>query len=261
MILQNNNNKFYFATNDVIYELNQSNNHAKKYSATGKQISMFKIDKNGYVLYKETDDEYLIRKPSGGIVSISDKIDDFIYAFWMGTDDKFYVYALMDNEIYRVELNESDISVIKIATDIDFSFYIYNEYFFKQELNDAVLFIHKSNPADCFVFDEISQEVEILQSSLPNYENIINVSSSSEYFYIATDNNLYKFDLNLDYIQLLDEGKYKIHTMCADLDNNVIFSALQYPENKFVVGIVDSENNIKIIDTEIGERIMFLEFL
>jgi hypothetical protein len=264
--IQKSNNNFYFEIQDIVYKYNQIG-LAEQYSPVGKELSLFKVNLNDDIIYKEADGEYKIKKSSGGLISISNKIEGAISAFWLGLDGSFYIsrhnYTPSGSSEYidKIEINGEDISIINIA-NYDFN-KINNSYSYKQELLQSVLFIPKnhSNESKPLLFNETLKSIQDVSSYFPDCSEVIDVDNSAGYFYIATNDNLYKFDLNLNYTQLLDVNQYKVQAMCVNENNNTIFSALRNSDGKYIIGTIDNGGSVNIIDDIINKPVTNIEFL
>jgi hypothetical protein len=146
-----------------------------------------------------------------------------------------------------------------MVSDIeDYTGLLYHHYF-TQKINNAVLFVPINNSSyERWVYDENSRQFQDV-NFLSN-KKIINIKSSANYFYMATKNNIYKVDYNLDYIELLNINDYDIYNMGVN-DNEVIFNALRNSDGKVVIGIIASDGTVEILDYTLNKQVNNIEFL
>jgi len=263
--IQNSYDAFYFSDNERVYKIDSSFS-TEQYSPVGKQIINFRVNSAGYMLYNvHNDNEYSLKSPSGSIFSISDHVIGNITGYWLGTDDKFYLcrYNTETHQysIDKVTIDNSDVNISTIVDVVSNGFFLNNFSFFKVEFANTVLFINKYYNSESKIFYENIQSINNTSNILPEFDEVVDVDQSAEYFYVATKNNIYKFDLSFQYNKLFDSEDYDFYAMCVDANNNVIFNALRNSDGKVVIGEINSKGSINIIDDKLNKEFDCLEFL
>ena len=253
-------NNFYYHSYNKVYKVNFSLNY-EQYSPVGKEIRHFKVKNNGCMMYKDIVSEYVIKSPSGSLFSVSDNVSGDIDAFWLGTNNNFYIYR--NNEsIDKIEIVGNDMVITNVYNNFSSLRNLNNEYYFKQEVGDAVFFFPINlNGNIIWSYDESANEATDVTAYFPDYVHVVDVDSSNDYFYLATKDNIYKYSSNIEGITLFDQSDYDIYTMCVDENDNVIFNALRNSDGKVIIGFVDSEGNINILDDTLNSQVEYLEFL
>ncbi len=261
--VQNSSNNFYFYDFSKVYKLDLSFS-LEQYSASGTEVVTFKVNSDNYMMYM-TDTECYLKNSSGSIISISDNLTGNIRGYWLGTDNNFYMYRhdydANVKYIDRVTIDGINVSIENIISGVDESFDLRNQYYFKQEFVGANLFVNRLSTGKSWIYFENTQTIEDKTSFFPDYGEVIDVDESTGYFYIATDDNIYKFDLSFQYTELFDASDFDIYAMCVDMNNDLIFNALRYSDGKVIIGSVDSEGNVIVIDDTLNKKVEYLEYL
>jgi hypothetical protein len=263
--IKNSSNNFYFNSYGTTYRISSSF-YLSQFSPTGKAITKYEINQDDYMLFL-SDGQFFLENSFGSLISISDFIGYPINAIWKGSDGYFYLFVYNTDTskktILRLLIDGYNVTYETLIQDADPTFYVDNISYFSIEFSGAVMFIPKDKgySGTSWIYYESSKVLEDISSNLPEYEEIIDVDESTGYFYVATTDNIYKFDLDLQYTALFESSKYEIYAMCVNQNNEVLFNALRYSDGKAVIGSFDDQGNLTIIDNQLNKRVQYFEFI
>ena len=140
--IQSSADNFFYKSGRIVFKINTSFS-SEQYSPSGKEISFFRVDSKNNMVYINYDGEYILKRYSGELVSLSDMVGDIAF-FYLGSDDNFYIF-LYDNQnkkyiLDKLTITETGQTITNIINDITNDFYP-NFYSFKVNFDGAELFI------------------------------------------------------------------------------------------------------------------------
>ena len=244
------------------------------YSTFLDDVYKFVIDNNGNAIYtgymnstETTLGAYVSRiKKANGELYNELNITDHI--FWLGLDGYVYYNSYNidtnSNEIRKMVIDQSYNIITSPYSSLYVGIYPPNTY--KLELQDRIIFIDSGSPGEPFFeVQNPSNQPRLITLSGLTFTYIIDVGCSSNYYYIAgRDENsnsvLIKVNpLNDEYEFLTDPGVYEIYKISASENDEVLFNAMKMSDGSKVIGKIDSNGNLTILDESLNAEIIVLE--
>jgi hypothetical protein len=236
---------------------------------TGKWISLFETDNFGNILYSDNTNEVYLKSKYGSIISLSDNLEKAINGFWLGSNYSFYLFctdATNNKSIVKLNITDTNVElneVFQINEELSNINFIYQQsYIYKLPFVDLTLFINSTyseSITNAWIYDEVNDTIRNI-TKLTAWDEIIDIDQAVDNFFMATENNIIKVDLNFNTTELLPIGGYEIYSMSVNYYNEVLFNAIQNSSGKVIIGEIDSEGNIKIIDESINQKLEYLEY-
>ncbi len=238
---------------------------ATQMNPTTEFVDEFKVDAFGNILYtgrlrteiSGTNSIFRVRKANGGFYNLSDKT----MAFWIGLDGNFY---------YNEFSGDSDVPIKKLIIDNEFNItetqystaptiFMSDSYLFS--FNNKIIYLNKRslNMKEIYNNEQIIKDINLDGFSI---DKIILAAQSNDYLYIACNSNTTLIKINpIDYSYelLLNPGVYDISAMTVSSTNQVIFNALRMADGKQILGQIDSNGNLTILDESNSIKATILE--
>ena len=258
----------YYLSGNMVYKMDSTNPERitiEEYLNDGQSAAYFSVDTKGNCLYTDDFNNTKIRKENGGIVNVESLTDKRVHNYWQGRDGNIHLLTNhggatnLDSTtgISRLSSNDDGLELIllwegnteeTVAIELNPGTY---QYILDKD-KDAVYFFGYGN--ESWRFNESSKTVEIIEvpdSSYPvlsSFNEYSIKSYSNEYIYLALDTNLYEINLeDLSYKTLLDEG-YEMYNILLLDNGHVQISALRYNDGIKILGELDMNGNLIIIN-------------
>ena len=273
----------YFLSNNSVKKLNISNIDEitiSSISARTDNVSFFGVDNDGNVAYGGTDsaDNHILRfKINGGSFETLPGPGGWGFTtFWTGFDGFIYYYNPMNLGYGDYTPIGSTSRIKKLIAKPEYS---WEDYPHDESIDpgnqgiENMLFI--SNPKRIImvsgdalfeVYNEETKRVRKIPYSTFNLTNSKVSKASSNYYYIAgvstsTKSVLVRINPVDDSFTTLLNGTYDIYKMEIDSDDKVTFNALSLIDGSIVIGTVDANGDIEILETNLEEEVVILERL
>ena len=273
----------YFLSNNSVKKLNISNIDEitiSSISARTDNVSFFGVDNDGNVAYGGTDsaDNHILRfKINGGSFETLPGSGGWGFTtFWTGFDGFIYYYNPMNLGYGDYTPIGSTSRIKKLIAKPEYS---WEDYPHDESIDpgnqgiENMLFI--SNPKRIImvsgdalfeVYNEETKRVRKIPYSTFNLTNSKVSKASSNYYYIAgvstsTKSVLVRINPVDDSFTTLLNGTYDIYKMEIDSDDKVTFNALSLIDGSIVIGTVDANGDIEILETNLEEEVVILERL
>jgi hypothetical protein len=256
--------KVYFLSGDSIYRVDTGteNPTAQVISAAGDRVDYFEVSSKGYVAYRTWDDDIRLIKPNGGLVLLPSP------TFWAGPDGDIYYhkYTYEYNgqaggfyQIFHVAINDSGYSFDLISEDVGYMTVPWSSL--KASTGDRVFI------ADDYIYRYI---IEVGNPAgeprrltfLPEFQGINFMAGADNDLLLTalTDTyHTYRVDPVSNTYGTVDAlSGYEIRSMFGLENDRYLINGLRLSDGKLVVGILDSADQLTIIEEESDKEILYL---
>lgn len=222
------------------------------------------VDSKGNCAYSAIDElgnsVLRLKKKTGGYMNLPGSASYQLY-FWQGLDGQIY-YLSLDSE-YHQKIKKID-NLNYVISDVDSDDFRYDGW--------KALLRAKNKNRIVAVADN-----EIYELYNPNTNRVTKkpasdiglttirfaVSSDDFYYFVGSDENnnckVVKVDpLTYSYEYLLSDGTYDVYNLSVN-DSSIIFNALRMSDGAIVIGRIDNNGNIKILDDKLENQVTVLE--
>lgn len=241
---------------------------ATQLNPTTESVDTFRVDNLGNVLFtgrlrtetSGTSSIQRIRKINGGFYNLD--ADNYV-SYWLGLDGNFY-YSSKDDIVKKViidanfDITEENYFTENIATGQCIPT-MWSSSIFK--FSNKIIMI---DPNQSKIFEAYNSEKSVKEITLNSFtlDKIVTAVQSSNYLYIACNNNSTIIKVNpsdYSYTILLPEGTYDVTSMSVSDDDKLVFNALRMADGKNILGEIDSNGVLNILDETSNIKTIYLE--
>lgn len=228
---------------------------AQLISPTMEDIGYFLVNNSGDVFYNGLHINPRIIMSGGGLVNTPPLMSEF----WLGGDRQFYgiEYQHQASQIKKLLIVNNALNAENYGEPNDFWFAM--DHSTVLTLQDKV-YIVSGEVFEVFNPAATPQRVENL-----GLVTIGNAVASDHYYYLSGNDEasrptLIKVSAHSNRPEtLLPPNDYDIYTMVVSHDDILTFSALRMSDGRRVIGEIDSNGQVTILDEEMGTNIIILE--
>lgn len=236
-------------------------------SRADTSISMYAVDKNGNLGYFGRDSSnsnvYRLRKANGGYENIPSS--SYYIMFFIGFDGNMY-YQSWDNanlSVTKININNNSTSFTDY-TGNNANYYLYAQKsgILKVKNKKIILGINELSNGICVVYNENTNSASSYSGSEIGMTSMKFGVASDDYYYVAGVNNT-----NKNVIQRIDpltkeystiaEG-FDVYKLCVSDDEIITFNALKMNDGAIVIGTINSNGNLNILDESLEEEVTVL---
>ena len=228
----------------------------------GQYANYFEISSDGVCMYEyyQSSLDFRIRKPDGGIfvIDVEGQTND---DFWTGVNGSLYflTWGPGGSVIHQIVLVDGEVTIKDVWSgeyiNMDRS---YSSGSMMIKMGNSVLFINPDNPQGSWEFSETENVVKKIE--LPFAEPKSKLVHSDDYYYIATNDDLFKIDKsNHTYTSLLGAGRYEVYAMSVDDNEKVRFSGLRFKDGRKIFAEIDADGMLTTIDEELNQAAIILK--
>lgn len=271
---------FYYSNGPQIFKLDVSNPDElfkEVISPEGVFSTYFEINNRGDLLYLAGSDGMglRIRRSNGSIIDLSHILGLKTYQFWKGLDGEFYISDYFDDDsifnFLRVTVNDSSVNSEAVITMSKHNPEDENNFLVGNFLSGFATATHKHLTEESIVFAtpwgsygiEFFEKEKIIKGFgflEPGTNFITNLLYASENIYLASGLHILKIPRDTYVAEdLIPPSSYEIFSMELINDDEIVFSALRFQDGKKVIGTVDSNGSIRILEEEMNAEVILLE--
>ena len=280
---------FYFSYlgtiyNFLVYKLDitdPTNITLKAMTPKTESIETFGIDKNGNIAYKALSPSGSVlrfRTTSGKFYNLPGDAD-YNPVFWQGLDGLIYysIYDYMNNSnstTMKIEkLNSSPSSAEDLAkvffteSEEESHYYGYESLLLKAKNKDRTILLGTGFELSQILYEVYNPDTnELREVKLTDIglSKIITGISSDDYYYfmgkdISSNPIIVKVDpVTYSYETLLDDQNYDLYSISLSGDS-IIFNALRMSDGAIVLGKINQDKSIDILNEDLEEQVTVLE--
>lgn len=236
-------------------------------SATGDRINLYALDHKGNAAYAGFDSgEHEIlryKKNTGGFEILPGETNGSHTTFWTDfSGDIYYYNASLTSSIYtRSVLKITDpFELTEYGTenlDIGCGFKTMLKIKDKQKIiaSGGCTYIYQ-----LYSDDGITRNIPYVTFNL---ESVKLGGASDNYYYLSGTSTeskavLVKIDPDTDDFTYIINGEYDIYKMTVSANDEILFNALRLADGKIVLGRIDDQGQINILDESLEEEIKIL---
>lgn len=268
-------NIYYFADQKIIKIIisDPKNASIKIISPSTEKIRWaWGVDLNGNCAYEGIDESgngvIRLKKSSGGFVNLPGNSNHSNTCFWQGLDGNIYYYNATNPRTVIKKIDKTSCEIL----DVPYSegSYISGGCGFSALLkaknkNRTVLVEDgASYPFFHEVYNPDTNKVTTKQASDIGLSKIkFAVSSDDFYYFVGSDENnnckVVKVDpVTYSYEYLLSDGTYDVYNLSVN-DSSIIFNALRMSDGAIVMGRINNNGDIQILDDKLDNQVTVLE--
>ena len=234
-------------------------------SKSDTSISMYAVDKYGNLGYFGRDssnsDVYRLRKANGGYENIPSR--DYNIMFFLDFDgNMYYQSGFANHTITKVSVDNGTAVFTNYPGDNDYDIYGQKSGFLKIKNKKIILGINDLNNAICVVYDENSNQAYTYSGTEIGMNSMKYGIASDDFYYVVGINSINKNviqkvnPLTKEYSSILTG--FDVYKMSVSDDETINFNALRMNDGAIVIGTIDNEENLKILDESLQEEISVL---
>lgn len=230
--------------------------------------SIWGVDINGNCAYKGSDElgngVIRFKKASGGYINLPGN-SNYSTCFWQGLDGNIYYYndANPVTDIKKIDKTSYEIIDVPYSEDsyirggCDFSALLKAKNKNRIILVESIPFFHEVyNPDTNIVTTKRASDIGLNEIKFA-------VSSDDFYYFVGSDENnnckVVKVDpVTYQYEYLLSDGEYDVYNLTVS-NNSIVFNALRMSDGAIVMGRINNNGNIKILDDKLENFVTVLE--
>ncbi|MCQ2242193.1 hypothetical protein [Treponema sp.] len=235
-------------------------------SRSDVSINAYAVDKHGNLEYYGRDSSnsevYRIKKANGGYENIPSV--NYYIMFFVGFDGNLYYQAMQPTFcVKRIEVSDDSVNFVDYPGSNGNAYaYAQKSGFLRVKNKKMILVINELNKSIGVVYDENTNQASFYSCNEIGMTSLKFGVCSDDYYYVIGVNNanktvIQKVDpLTKEYSTLI-EG-YDVYKLGVTDDEIVTFNALRMSDGAIVIGTVDSEGKINIMDESLAEEVLVL---
>ena len=222
------------------------------------------VDSKGNCAYRAIDElgNYVLRlkKKTGGYMNLPGDASSQLY-FWQGLDGQ--IYYLCGIYMYNAKVKKID-NQNYVISDVDSDVYYYYPWkaLLRAKNKNRIVAVAENEIYELYNPD--TNKITKKQASAIGLNKIkFAVSSDDFYYFVGTDANnnckVVKVDpVTYQYEYLLSDGEYDVYNLTVS-KNSIVFNALRMSDGAIVMGRINNNGNIKILDDKLENLVTVLE--
>lgn len=221
------------------------------------------IDSQGncaYRAYDELGNRVLrLKKNTGGYINLPGNVSYEVY-FWQGLDGQIY-YCCYDTPDYKIKkIDNLSYKISDVASDTNY----YESWKALIRAKNKNRIVVAAEEKIYEVYNPETNSVITKEASSIGLNKIkIAISSDDYYYFVGSDESnkcrLVKVDpITYSYEYLLSDGSYDVYNLSVN-DDSVIFNALRMADGAIVMGRINSDKTVDILDDKLESQVTILE--
>ena len=234
--------------------------------------SIWGVDINGNCAYEGRDElengVIRLKKASGGYVNLPEDSNYSSTCFWQGLDGNIYYYNATNpgTDIKKIDKNSYEIIDVPYSEGSDISGACGFSALLKVKNKNRIILVEDGSAYPFFheVYNPDTNIVTTKKASDIGLNKIkFAVSSDDFYYFVGSDENnnckVVKVDpVTYQYEYLLSDGEYDVYNLTVS-KNSIVFNALRMSDGAIVMGRINNNGNIKILDDKLENLVTVLE--
>lgn len=222
------------------------------------------VDSKGNCAYSAIDelgnDVVRLKKKTGGYMNLPGNPNCTMY-FWQGLDGLIYYLCLEPENSYpKIKKIDQNYEISNVDSD-DYHYDLWKALLRAKNKNRIVAVAENEiyelyNPNTNRVTTKHASDIGLTTIRLA-------VPSDDFYYFVGSDANrnckVVKVDpVTYQYEYLLSDGEYDVYNLSVN-ENSIVFNALRMSDGAIVMGRINNNGNIKILDDKLESQVTVLE--
>ena len=209
-----------------------------------------------------------LKKASGGYVNLPGDSNHSHTCFWQGLDGNIYYYNAtnLGTDIKKIDKNSYEIIDVPYSEGSDISGACGFSALLKVKNKNRIILVEDGSAYPFFheVYNPDTNIVTTKKASDIGLSKIkFAVSSDDFYYFVGSDENnnckVVKVDpVTYQYEYLLSDGEYDVYNLSIN-KNSIVFNALRMSDGAIIMGRINNNGNIIILDDKLENLVTVLE--